>query len=73
MRMYNLIGYSSNYSEKTRSFWFNNNSKDNFKPFKYIILFKYTKLLGNIVPLPAPNNANKILKNATKIGLLQWI
>ena len=53
MPMYNLIEYSSNYSEITESFWFyskdeatdfiNNMAKiDNSKSFKYRV-----KLLGN--------------------------
>ena len=51
MPMYNLIEYISNYSETTRSLWFNNNieNTDNFKSFKY-----KTKLLGDTVAEPAP-------------------
>ena len=35
--MYNLIEYSSNYSETTGSLWFysKNEATDNFKSFKY--------------------------------------
>ena len=69
MSMYNIIEYSSNYSETTRSLWFyskdeatdfNNNiaNTDDFKSFKY-----KTKLLGNTQP--NPNKANRILKNTT--------
>ena len=66
MPMYNLIEYSSNYSETTGSLCFY--SKDeainfnadiknntNFKSFKY-----YAKLLRNTAAQPAPNAANGI-------------
>ena len=79
MPIYNLIEYSSNYSENTGTLWFyskneatsfNNNSEntDNFKFFKY-----KTKLLGNTVPQPTPNNANGILKNATIAVPLKYL
>ena len=67
MSMYNLIEYSSNYSETTGSLWVY--SKDeasnfdtdivnkNFKSFEF-----KAKLLGNTVSQPAPNQANRILK-----------
>ena len=69
MPMYNLIEYSSNYSETTRSLWFyskdeatnfNNDieNTDDFKSFEY-----KAKLLGNTVAQPAPNQAYRILKN----------
>ena len=69
MSMYNLIEYSSNYSETTRSLWFyskdeatnfNNDieNTDDFKSFEY-----KAKLLGNTVAQPAPNQAYRILKN----------
>ena len=69
--MYNLIEYSSNYSETTGSLWFYFKDKanifnadiakdDNFNYFKY-----KTKLFGNIAAQPAPNAANGILRNAT--------
>ena len=69
MPLYNLIEYSSNYSEKARSLWFyskdeaNNFDVDNANNcFKY---FEYkAKLLQNTVAQPAPNPANRILKNA---------
>ena len=68
--MYNLIEYSSNYSETTGSLWFyskdeatnvnaviaNNN---NFKSFEYI-----AELLGNTVAPPNPNHANGVLSAA---------
>ena len=68
--MYNLIEYSSNFSETTGSLWFyskdeatgfNNNfgNTDDFKSFKY-----KAKLLGN-KGQPNPNNTNGILKYAT--------
>ena len=68
MQMYNLIEYSSNYSEPTGSLWsylkdkatnINNNieNTDNFKSFKH-----KAKWLGNIVAQPAPNKANGTLK-----------
>ena len=70
MPMYNLIEYSSNYSETTESLWFypkdeasnfNNNivNTDNFKSFNY-----KAKLLGNTVAQSNPNQANGIPKNA---------
>ena len=70
MPMYNLIEYSSNYSETTGSLWFyskdevTNFNEDisndsNFKSFKYM-----AKFLGNTVAQPAPKQANRILKNA---------
>ena len=69
--MYNLIEYSSNYSEAKGSLWFyskdeaTNSSDDiannnNFKSFEY-----KDKLLGNTVSQPNPNNVNGILRNAT--------
>ena len=71
MLMYNLIEYSSNYSEKAGSLWFYSNDKatnfnadiandDNFKSFKC-----KAELWGNAAAQPAPNPANRILKNAT--------
>ena len=70
MPIYNLIEYSSNYSEKTGSLWFYSKDKainfdnnientDKFKSFKY-----KAKLLGNTAAHLAPNNANGILKNS---------
>ena len=70
MSMYNLIEYSSNYSETTGSLWvyskneatdFNNNIADtdnNFKSFKH-----KAKLLGNTVAKDY-NDANGLLKTA---------
>ena len=69
--MYNLIEYSSNYSETTghlKFYWkwfyyeatdFNNNiaNSDDLKPFKC-----KDKLLGNAEARTNPNNANAILK-----------
>ena len=68
--MYNLIEYSSNFSETTGSLWFyskdeatgfNNNfgNTDDFKSFKY-----KAKLLGN-KGQPKPNNTNGNPKYAT--------
>ena len=68
MSVYNLVQYSSNYSEATGSLWlyskneptdFNNNiaDTDNFKSFKH-----KAKLLGNTVAQD-DNDANGILKN----------
>ena len=79
MPMYNLIEYSSNYSEKTGSLWFyskneansfkadiaNNNS---FKSFKYKV-----KLLGNAEAQPNPNHANGILENSTIAVPLKYL
>ena len=59
--MYNLIEYSSSYSETTESLWFYSKDKgtnfdadidnsNNFKSFEY-----KAKLLGNTVAHPAPN------------------
>ena len=78
MPMYNLIQYSSNYSE-TACFWFyskdertnfNNNIEhtDNF-----ISLKCKAKLLGNTINQPALNNANGILKNGTIIVPLKYL
>ena len=69
MPMYNLIKYSSNYSETTGSLWFYTKHEatnfnagiandNNFKCFKY-----KSKLLGSTVTGPTPNNANRIQKN----------
>ena len=70
MPMYNLIEYSSNYSETTGSLWFYSKDEtsnfnadiadtNNFKSFKY-----NAKLLGCIIVQEAPNQAYGILKNA---------
>ena len=67
--MYNLIEYSSDYSETTRSLWFYSNDEptnfnadiantDNFKSFKY-----KAKLLRNTVARPGGNADNGILRN----------
>ena len=68
MPVYNLIEYSSNYSETIESLWFyskdeaanfNNNisNTNNFKSFEC-----KTKFLGKTVAQPAPNAANRIFK-----------
>ena len=65
--MYNLIEYSSNYSQTTKSLWFY--SKDEVSEFNANICntndfksFKYkTKLSGNTVA----DGANRTLKNIT--------
>ena len=78
MPMYNLIEYSSNYSEATGSLWFyskdeasnfNNNiaNTDNFKSFKY-----KAKFLGN-TEAQADNGANGIRKYATIAVLLEYL
>ena len=65
MQMYNLLEYSSNYSDTTGSLWFYSKDKatnfntnivdaNNFKSFKY-----KTKLIGSTAA------ANGILENAT--------
>ena len=67
MAMYNLIEYSSNYSQTTKSLWFyskdevsefnaNISNTNDFKSFKY-----KTKLSGNTVA----DGANRTLKNIT--------
>ena len=77
--MYNLIEYSSNYSETAGCLWFysedeaanfDNNiaNTDNFKSFKY-----KAKLLGNTAAQTAPNAANGILKNATIAVPLKYL
>ena len=79
MSMYNLIEYSSSYSETTGSLWFYSKDEatdfntdianaDNFKSFKY-----KTKLLENTVPQLAPNVANEILKNRTIVIPLKYL
>ena len=66
--MYNLIEYSSNYSEATGSLWFYSKGEathfnadiandNNFKSFEYQV-----KLLGNILTQPSLNQANRILR-----------
>ena len=75
--MYNLIEYSSNYSEiiggllfysKDEATSFSNNieSTDNFKSFKY-----KAKLLENTVAQPAPNNTNEIIKKCHNHCLIE--
>ena len=75
MPMYNLIEYSSDYSETTRSLWFYSNDEatnfnadiantDNFKSFKY-----KAKLLTNTVT----DTANGILKNTTIAVPLKYL
>ena len=77
--MYNLIEYSSNYSETTRKLRFylkdeatnfnvNIAKTDDFKSFKH-----KTKLLGDTVAQPNPNHANGILKNATIAVQLKYL
>ena len=69
--MYNLIEYSSNDSETTRSLWFY--SKDEATNFKADIpndndsktFENKAKLLANTETQPNPNNPDGILKNAT--------
>ena len=79
--MYNLIQYSSNYSETTRSLWFyskdeapnfnadiGNNNNNNFNSFKY-----KAKLLGTTVTQATLNEADGILKNATFAAPLKFL
>ena len=79
MPVYNLIEYSSKYSQNTGILWFysknestnfNNNiaNRNNLKSFKY----KAT-LLENTVAEPAPNAANGILRNAAITVLLKYL
>ena len=78
MPMYNLIEYSSNYSETTGSLWFYSKNKttnfdvdianNKFKCFEY-----KTKLLGNTVVQLSPNHANGILKIATIAVSLKYL
>ena len=78
MPMYNLIEYSSNYSETTGSLWFYSKDEatdfnvdlvndNNFESFKY-----QAKLLGNTVA-QAINAANGILKNAVIAVPLKYL
>ena len=79
MSMYNLIEYSSNYSETTGSLWFY--SKDEATDFNAVIAnnnsfksFEYkTKLLGNTVAQPDPNDASGILKNSAIAVPLKYL
>ena len=78
MPMYNLIEYSSNYSETTGSLWFYSKDEatdfnadivndNNFKSFKY-----KAKLLGNTVA-QADDGADGILKNAAIAVPLKYL
>ena len=77
--MYNLIEYSSNYSETTGSLPFYSKDEatdfdNNIENTDSFISFKYkTKLLGNTVAQPDTNNANGILKNATIAVPLKYL
>ena len=80
--MYNLLEYSSNYSDTTSSLWFyskdeatnfnaditHNNNDRNFKSFGY-----KAKLLPSTVAQPAPNNSHGILKDVTVAVLFKYI
>ena len=79
MPMFNLIEYSSNYSKTTGSLWFYSKDEatnfdadiantDEFKSFKYKAEF-----LGNAAAPPAPNAANRIVKNATIAVPLKYL
>ena len=79
MQMYNLIEYSSNYSETAGSLWFyskdeksnfniNIENTNSFKSFKH-----KASLLGNTVAQPAPNAVNGILRNATIVVPLKYL
>ena len=78
MPTYNLIQYSSNYSETAGSLWFYSKDEsidfnedivndDNFESFKY-----KAKLLGNTVA-QADNTVNGIIKNATIAMPLKYL
>ena len=69
MTMYDLLQYSSNYSDTTGSLGcyskdeatnFNADIGDSLKSFMY-----KAKLVGETETRPSPNNNNEILKNAT--------
>ena len=68
--MYNLIEYSSNYSETTGTLWFYSKvaNTNNFKSFKY-----KAKLLGKTVAQDTPNQANGIPKDATIAVPLKYL
>ena len=79
MPMYNLLKYSSNYSETTGSSWFYSKNEatdfnadiantDNFKSFKY-----KAKLLEKTVAQPEANAGNGILRNATIAVPLKYL
>ena len=79
MPMYNLLEYSSNYPDKTRSLrFYSKNEATNFnagientnafKSFEYKV-----KLLGNTVVQPTPNQANGILKNTAAAVPLKYL
>ena len=79
MLMYNLLEYSSYYSGTIGSLWLYSKDEatnphndivnaDAFRSFKY-----KDKLLGNTVAQPAPNQHNKVLKNATISVLLKYL
>ena len=70
MPIYNLIKYSSNYSQTTGSLWFYSKDEktnfgadvantNNFESFEC-----KAKLLGDAVGQPARNRANGVLKNS---------
>ena len=68
MPMYNLIEYSSNYSETTGSFWFY--SKDQATNFNADIAnTDISKLIGNTVA----DGANGMLRNATFAVPLKYL
>ena len=79
MLMYNLLEYSSNYSDTTGSLRFC--SKDEATNFNACVennnvykSFEYkAKILGNTVAQPAPNQANRILKNTTIAVPLKYL
>ena len=75
MPMYNLIEYSSNYSEATGTLWFYSKDKainsnadiandDNFKSFKY---------KAKLVETTVGDGENGILRNAAIAGLLIYL
>ena len=78
MPRYNLLQYSSNYSETIGTLWFYSKDEatnldadianNNFKSFKY-----KAKLLGNTKSKPDPYIANRILKNAIIVVPLKYL
>ena len=79
MPMYNLIEYSSNYSETIGSLWFYSNNEvndfhNNIANTNYFKSFKYkANLLGNTVAQRNPNQPTEILKNAAIAVPLKYL
>ena len=79
--MYNLIEYSSNYSETTGSLWFYSKDEEtnfdanieNTDDLNLSSVNYWAKLLGNTEAQPNLNNANGTLKNATIAAPLKYL